>query len=212
MYCTDWSTMGRTSDARSRLIESALTLWFRRSYADVGVNEICEHSGVRKGSFYHFFPSKSDLGVAVIDEVERRFRTEIVAAYLGDPGVPPLERLERLVEHNYAMAVANKEEAGHVFGCPIGNLATEMATQDDAIRERLNDFFADWAAAFTALLDEAVARGDLPPHETRTAGLSLLAYVQGVTVLAKTRNDPDLFRTIGPTIVAIANAPVAVVA
>ncbi len=202
--------MGRSSNARERIVESAFALWFRRSYADVGVSEICAEAGVQKGSFYHFFPSKTDLGVAVIDEVEGRFRTEIVGSFLNDGAVAPLERLERLIEHHYAFAVANKAETGHVWGCPIGNLAIEMSTQDEVLRERLNVFFAAWAEAFTRLLDEAVACGDLPPHDTHSAGLSLLAYVQGVTVLVKTGNDPELIRTIGPTIVAIASAPAAV--
>ena len=202
--------MGRSSDARKRIIDSAFVLWFGRSYSDVGVSEICAEAGVQKGSFYHFFPSKADLAVAVVDEVERRFRTEIVAPFLNDPDVAPLERLEKLIEHHYAFAVATKAETGHVYGCPIGNLATELSTQDEALRERLNVFFADWAEAFSRLLDEAVACGDLPPHDTHSAGLSLLAYVQGMTVLVKTSNDPDLIRTIGPVIVAIASAPAAV--
>jgi TetR/AcrR family transcriptional regulator, transcriptional repressor for nem operon len=204
--------MGRSSNARERIIESAFSLWFRRSYADVGVSEICADAGVQKGSFYHFFPSKTDLAVAVVEEVERRFRTEIFDTFLDDRGVPPLARLEKLIEHHYAFAVANKEETGHVWGCPIGNLAIEMSTQDEALRERLNVFFADWAAAFSHLLDEAVACGDLPPHDTHAAGLALLAYVQGVTVLVKTGNDPELLRTIGPMIVAIAGAPTTVAA
>ena len=202
--------MGRTSTARERIIESAFSLWFRRSYADVGVSEICADAGVQKGSFYHFFPSKTDLAVAVVDEVEQRFRTDIVDEFLEDPDVPPLKRLENLIEYHYAFAVANKGETGHVWGCPIGNLAIEMSTQEEVLRERLNVFFAVWAEAFARLLDEAVLRGDLPPHDTRSAGLSMLAYVQGVTVLVKTGNDPDLIRTIGPAIVAIANAPAAV--
>jgi TetR/AcrR family transcriptional regulator, transcriptional repressor for nem operon len=53
--------MGRTSEARERLIGTAGDLWHRRSYTDVGVSEICETAGVQKGSFYHFFPSKQDL-------------------------------------------------------------------------------------------------------------------------------------------------------
>ena len=60
--------MGRTSDARERLIEAAGDLWHRRSYTDVGVGEICAEAGVQKGSFYHFFPSKQDLALAVIDD------------------------------------------------------------------------------------------------------------------------------------------------
>jgi TetR/AcrR family transcriptional repressor of nem operon len=177
--------MGRTSDARERLIDAAFRLWFTRSFADVGVNEICEEAGVRKGSFYHFFPSKTDLALAVIDDIWGRYR----------------------IERNYQFAVANKADTGHVWGCPIGNLAVELSTQDESVRARLNEFFGQWAGEFAGLLDEAVAVGDLPPHDTRAAGLSLLAYVQGMTVLAKTGNDPDLIRTIGPTIVAVASTP-----
>ncbi len=202
--------MGRSSTARERIIESAFSLWFQRSYADVGVSEICADAGVQKGSFYHFFPSKTDLAVAVVDAFEQRFRAEIVRGFLEDPEVPPLERFERLIEHHYAVAVANKSETGHIWGCPIGNLAIEMSTQEEALRERVNAFFARWAQAFTDLLNDAVLRGDLPPHDTHAAGLALLAYVQGVSVLVKAGNDPELIRTIGPTIVAIATAPVAV--
>ncbi len=53
--------MGRTSDARERIIQSSIELIHYLSYSSVGVNELCEHAGVKKGSFYHYFPSKSDL-------------------------------------------------------------------------------------------------------------------------------------------------------
>jgi len=200
--------MGRTSDAREKLIDSAFRLWFRRSYAGVGVTEICEDAGVQKGSFYHFFPSKTDLAVAVVDDVWRRFREDVEPLFHDDGGTPPLQRLERLVEHNYRFAVDNKADTGHVWGCPIGNLAVELSTQEEPLRARLSEFFADWAAVFARLLDEAVADGDLPPHDTGAAGKALLAYVQGLSVLTKTGNDPELYRTIGPTIEAIARAPV----
>ena len=52
---------------RDRLIRTAARLFLARSYASVGVNEICAEATVQKGSFYHYFPSKSDLAVAVID-------------------------------------------------------------------------------------------------------------------------------------------------
>ncbi|HTO08336.1 MAG TPA: helix-turn-helix domain-containing protein, partial [Myxococcota bacterium] len=59
--------MGRTSDARERLIDEASRLFHARSYESVGVQELCDAAEVNKGSFYHFFPSKEDLAAAVID-------------------------------------------------------------------------------------------------------------------------------------------------
>ena len=81
--------MGRTSDARERLIHSAIELVHARSYADVGVNELCEHAGVKKGSFYHFFPSKRDLIVAALDDVAGWYDRDIFGPAFA-PYLPPL--------------------------------------------------------------------------------------------------------------------------
>src|ERR1700681_3835681 len=52
---------------RDRMGRTAARLFLARSYQSVGVNEICAEARVQKGSFYHFFPSKGDLVIAVID-------------------------------------------------------------------------------------------------------------------------------------------------
>ena len=86
--------MGRTSDARERLIESARELIYARGYNSVGVEEICQHAGVNKGSFYHFYASKRDLVLDVIraeDADYRRVADQIVQAITSsasstDPG------------------------------------------------------------------------------------------------------------------------------
>jgi TetR/AcrR family transcriptional repressor of nem operon len=93
LYFTDRSTrlqaMDSRTDTRQRLIDSARDLIYARSYSDVGVQEICDRAGVRKGSFYHFFPSKRDLTLAVLDQFQAFFRQEILGrAFTGD--LPPL--------------------------------------------------------------------------------------------------------------------------
>jgi TetR/AcrR family transcriptional repressor of nem operon len=74
--------MGRTSDARDRLIESGQGLMHERGFTAVGVSEVCAHAGVNKGSFYHFFPSKQELALAVIaryaEEADRMFEAATI--------------------------------------------------------------------------------------------------------------------------------------
>ena len=55
----------RDTTTKDRLIESAAHVLHQRSYGSVGVDELCERAGVRKGSFYHFFESKRDLALVV---------------------------------------------------------------------------------------------------------------------------------------------------
>ena len=56
--------MGRVSDAKQRLLQATIDLIWQNSYGAVTVDNICERAGVKKGSFYYFFPSKTDLVVA----------------------------------------------------------------------------------------------------------------------------------------------------
>jgi TetR/AcrR family transcriptional regulator, transcriptional repressor for nem operon len=58
--------MVRIRDAKERLLSSALKLFSERSYANVSVQELCEHAGVKKGSFYYFLQVQtgSDVGSA----------------------------------------------------------------------------------------------------------------------------------------------------
>ena len=187
--------MGRTSDARERLIHSAIELIHARSYASVGVNELCENAGVKKGSFYHFFPSKIDLTSAALDEVANWYRRDIYEpAFAKD--LPPLERIQRYFQLIYEYHVSLTEAAGRMAGCHFGNLAVEMSTQDEVIREKVKAVFERGVATFEEVLREAVAAGDLPAIDISLAAHALQAYLEGVVLLAKTWNDPDMVRRL----------------
>lgn len=198
--------MGRTSDANERLVEAAGELWHSRSYGDVGVNEICEHAGVQKGSFYHFFPSKRDLALAVIDSHWQVFEGKMVGPILNSDD-PPLDRLVALGEMQYRFTAMMKDESGSVSGCAFGNLAVEMSTRDEVLRERLDRVFEDWAKLFGRALDEAVEAGDLPQIDTKVTARAIQAYIEGMIVLAKTSNDPEVMRELSPGILRLAGIP-----
>jgi TetR/AcrR family transcriptional regulator, transcriptional repressor for nem operon len=181
--------MGRSSDARERLIDAAGELWHTRSYADVGVSEICDHAGVQKGSFYHFFPSKRDLALAVIEERWRLQGIGQMVPILTGP-LPPLERLALFLERGLEEQLELKASTGATVGCSFGNLVVELATVDEVLRDRLALLFDDWAAFIQTALDDAVAAGDLPEIDTDQAARALLAFIQGLGVLIKAKDDP----------------------
>jgi TetR/AcrR family transcriptional repressor of nem operon len=189
--------MKQTLDTKQRLLDTAQKLFYARSYEDVGVQEICREADVKKGSFYHFFPSKRDLTLAMLDESWTEFReTVLPVVFVRD--IPPLQRIERLLDMQYRHHKAVKDQTGRVLGCPYGNLAGEMSTQDEAIRERVARIFRDLEAPIEEALAEAVAAGDLAQLDTRATATAMVAYLEGLTLLAKTQNDPEVVRTLGP--------------
>lgn len=197
--------MGRTSDARERLIGVAGDLWHRRSYADVGVSEICEVAGVQKGSFYHFFPSKQDLAIAVIDHRWEQLGEGAIRPLMTSSR-PPLERVLTLLEAGFAEQLELKEVMGICPGCAFGNLAVELASVDDVLRRRLERLFDDWTGLIRIALDDAVIAGDIPPTDTDRAARALLAYIEGLSVMVKTVGNPAIVADLIPLALRLVGA------
>ncbi len=196
--------MGRTSDAKTRLIEAATELMYARGYTAVGVQEICAQAGVKKGSFYHFFPSKQALGLAVIDaygQHTQRMWEEAMASTRS-----PLERMQRVFDIAYEIHRALVDTGGQMYGCPIGNFALELSGQDEIIRQKLRQTLAGWTRIVERMLHEATANGDFPALDVGTTARTIVAYFEGVLLLAKTHNDPGLVRQLAQGAVHLVEA------
>jgi TetR/AcrR family transcriptional repressor of nem operon len=191
--------MSPSADTRSRILSTARELFHGRSYADVGIKEICDIAKVQKGSFYHFFPSKQDLAMAVIDDMADDWAHGFVAEAF-DQNLPPLDRLDYMIDAAYFWQKAAKDIEGRMPGCLFGNLALEVSTRDEVLRAKLNAVFAKASKRFHETLDEAVERGDIPPLDSAATAQAMLAYIEGIILLAKTHNDPEVVRILGPAI------------
>jgi TetR/AcrR family transcriptional repressor of nem operon len=187
------------TNTKSRILTVARRLFHSRSYADVGVKQICDEARVQKGSFYHFFPSKRDLALAVIDDMADDWAHGFVAEAF-DHNLAPLERLEYMVDAAYYWQKAAKDIEGRVRGCLFGNLALEVSTREEILRAKLMAVFNKTKGKFRETLEEAVASGAIAALDADSTAAAMLAYLEGVILLAKTQNDPDVIRTLGPAI------------
>jgi len=190
-------------DTYERILTAARELIHARSYADVGVAAICEQAKVKKGSFYHFFPSKQELTLAILDSLFVETKEQLFDQVLKKSDLPPLVRLQKLGAAFYTVQSQIKTQTGHVPGCPIGNLASEMSTQDETIRRKIDSIFQKLQSAFQQILTEAVAIGDCPPIDITATAQAMFAYIEGVMLLAKTQNDPEILRQLLPAITQI---------
>lgn len=185
------------TDTRQRILKSARDLFYANSYFDVGVAAICEAAGVKKGSFYHFFPSKLELTLAVIDEYLVGFKQRITQRALAED-VPPLERLRRMFELAYQFQKEIYDETGHTLGCPFGNLASELSTKEEAIRQKVDQVFINMERSFRDVLQDAAQLGELPGVDLDATAKAMVAYAEGIMLMAKTQNDPEVIRNLGP--------------
>ncbi len=188
--------MTESTETRQRLLDAARQLIHASSYREVGVQQICDRAGVRKGSFYHFFPSKRDLALASLDQSHDLARDNIFRSSFADD-LPPLERIKRFFDVLYRFHRDIKEHTGFVLGCPFGNIGSEMSAQDETLRSKVDHILSCCEQPFARALQEAVAHGDLPDIDIEASARALFAYAEGVMLYAKTRNDPELIRDLG---------------
>jgi len=199
--------MGRKSDAAERLVTAMASLVHHRGYMAVGVDDVCKAAGVKKGSFYHFFASKRELMLAAIERQGQMGKEVLVgAAFANDP--PPLKRIERLLETASRLESSNKTRGGHVLGCPFGNLAAELGGSEPALTRRVDESLRKFSESIRDALREAKRRGDVPRSlDVDKTTDAILAYFEGVMLLAKMRNDPALIRRLAPLAVQLATQP-----
>jgi TetR/AcrR family transcriptional repressor of nem operon len=180
--------MGRTSDARERILAAGAELFGRRSYASIGVAEICAAAGVPKGSFYYFFPSKQALALEVVDRHWEWQRGEWLGI-LTSPA-PIVQRLRDLFVATAEMQNEALKGTGAVVGCLFGNLALEVSEQDDPVRARLQQIFEEQIDIVEDALREAQDAGELTVSDTRESAKAVVAQIEGLVLFAKLYNDP----------------------
>ncbi|MGW0211140.1 TetR/AcrR family transcriptional regulator [Streptomyces sp. NPDC003233] len=186
--------MGRTSDAKEKIVSAAESLIELHGYSALGVAEICKAAEVPKGSFYYFFESKEALALAVIDQhwtAERRGWTGVL-----NSNADPLERLRRLFELTETAQRASQQSCGTVSGCLFGNLTLEMSNQTEAIRARLQGIFESQVGMVDSLIGEARDRGEVVVNDTYQAARSIVAQLEGQVLFAKLYNDTSLADTL----------------
>lgn len=186
--------MGRTSDAKQRLIHSAQALMATTGYTALGVKEICDHAEVNKGSFYHFFPSKRDLALEVLECYRIQYLQEVDRCL--DQELPLPQRIEGLFHHFAQGYLATVRSCGHVKGCLLGNFALELSTLEEPIRLKLQQIFQDLTDRLEQVLRQGIAAGEIPILDPARTAQALVAYLEGSTLLTKTFNDPTVMQQL----------------
>ena len=199
--------MGRTSDARERLVDEASQLFHARSYESVGVQELCEAASINKGSFYHFFASKEDLAAAVIEAQWQKTLDEILEPALADD-VPPLARIQRLFLLMTRQQREARRELGRAPGCPIANMSGEVAGHEPKLRRKLIRVYDSLDERIREVLRAAVKEGELPRGtNVEQKAEAIVALAEGSMLLSAIHDDPATAGRLARLAVELARAP-----
>lgn len=190
--------MGRTSDAKERLMTAILDLVAEGSYGTLRVDDICKAADVKKGSFYYFFPSKEALVIAALEHLWETESKPMLDRFFS-PSLPPLERLRKYYEHIVRKAEEEACKCGCARGCHILSLASEVVTQDKDVSATASAIFARKRRYLESCIRDAIAEGEIPPGDAAARVAGLWALTEGVFVESRVLNDLEPIRHL-PTL------------
>jgi TetR/AcrR family transcriptional repressor of nem operon len=180
--------------SKDGIIRVAAELVARQGWNATGINQILTESETPKGSFYYYFQSKDELGVAIVrhhGEVfrERRHQTMLNGAFSGAEGI------RRYFTGEFELQRAN----GWRYGCPVGSLANETAQTIPKISQACRDVMRQLEED----LEKTIARGQKDGsvrnlRDSRSiAGMALAAWQGALLQMKLLESEAPLVAALG---------------
>ena len=171
-----------TELAKDKIIRVSFRLVGEKGFPATTVDEICNAAKVSKGSFYHFFKSKEDLGLVMLEAFWDRSQTVLAGGdYLHETDANlRLRKFFDYIEQSSPFLWSD--------GCLLGNFSMELAETSPVIRKRVSEIFTE----FTDLLSPLFAGAELACKDTVEPDdlvRQFLAVIEGSILFAKAHKD-----------------------
>lgn len=176
-------------DTRRNILEKNFDAIHLHGFQGLRPDKVIAQLGITKGAFYHYFPSKLELGYAVVDEVIAPRYTGLwlqLDHYQGHP----VEGIIAML--NYLGSSMNEESCK--LGCPLNNLVNEMAPLDEGFKKRLEGIMHTMHQATARALQRAANNGSLQAHiDPQGYAYFVLAAIEGCFSVAKSMQSKVAF-------------------
>lgn len=182
---------------RQVILEAAYEEIHARGYQGASLSKILSSTNVTKGALYHYFPTKLELGYAVVDE--------ILADHIQQQWVQPLLLTKDPIASFKKIIMQTGSEITEEdiqCGCPLNNLAQEMAPKDEGFRLRIEAVYRSWRKGIESALLKGQENGFVK-QEINVASVAtmIVASLEGCMGLAKNSQSKKLLFQCGQSVV-----------
>lgn len=172
-------------DTRELLIDSAFSSFYKNGYQGAKIAEILKEVGINKGSMYHFFKSKKELGLAVVDE---RIRKNIKTKYE--------QVLESQTPYSTLFEILRSSPDTLVFGCPLNKMSQEMVYIDEDFKKLLSSVYKDFEQAIENILVKAISVMEIAECDTKATARLIIASYEGALMIYHLNQDRKQYERV----------------
>ncbi len=170
--------LAKEMSTRDRILEVGAQAVAEKSFNSCGLAEILQRAGVPKGSFYHYFSSKEDFGVALIERSIEEYM-ELLRPIVSDRRRSPLARLRAVFDLSREECAAN----GAARECLIPKLALEASQLSEPVHAAVKCAYDQWSAVLARVIREAQAAGEVgKKHDPDRLADILVMLWEGATI------------------------------
>jgi TetR/AcrR family transcriptional repressor of nem operon len=144
------------ANTKAIIIQAGLDIMLEKGYSNTGIQEVLSTSGVPKGSFYHYFESKENFALEIIQSVQEAWVANNLPT-LQDTDYTPVHRLRTYCD----IGLANLLSGQCRKGCLIGNLSQEMSDQSENLRTALSQIMTERRDALAVCIAEGQQIGEI---------------------------------------------------
>lgn len=178
------------SKTADQILDLAEMLIQTRGYTAFSYQDIADDMGIRKASVHYHFPSKSDLGVSVIERYSNRFGAAL-DEIAGQESTSSMTMLDHYIEP-YIRFSKTPDQV-----CLSGALAGEILALPDDMRQWVDRFFERHQSWLTRILKRGAERGEFtltaPPEKMARF---LFGALQGALLVKRTTGDTSQMRDV----------------
>jgi TetR/AcrR family transcriptional repressor of nem operon len=169
---------------RTRVLDAAADLFQERGYHATSIKDLMQATGVSGGALHHHFPTKKSLALAVIaDRVAPAVRRTWIDPIRAAPS------LAKGIAGVFAAIISGVDARGRVAGCPLNNLAVELALSDADFRHAIDAVFVEWQSALIERIAETRGGARLDRAKRSDAAAFIVSVYSGAMTLAKSKQN-----------------------
>ena len=173
---------------QEKILTASRDLFLARGYPATTIDEIVEKAGVSKGSFYHAFPSKEEMGLVLLEWYQLGGVDRLMSGPFSSEK-DPLKRMFGFLDH---IENISKDMWGH--GCLLGNLGLELAESSPKIRQKVSHLFQNVLNLLEPIFEPAGRSPERQNHPTaREIAEHYLIIFEGAIMMALVYKDWGYF-------------------
>lgn len=167
-------------EARERIVCAALELFHDKGYRGTSMDDVAAAVTMKKANVFHYYPTKDDLGMAVICHAAEARKSKLQKHLAG--AKDPVQAVKRLFD----VMAAEMRERDCRRGELMANLAQEISDYNERLRIKVNESLRFWISELAQLFRQSRAKrffvSTMKPDEAAEAIMSLL---EGAVLMAK---------------------------